>query len=409
MRPFIATLILLVLVARPELWQVSHVSSNMLSDTTMTSNDTSDNISTSFSNLYQSPSASSARQRTRRPSMTAVEPSSGISYYQFECARTPQQYEQRVAVTVLDVRRILTIVVNTLQHQDPVNPTDASFLRYFFPRNLQTVQDVFGQLLMALGGPTSQSSFHVSANNNEAPQINIFYLDPANVIRVDIAIDEPDPWVTCSSRAATAYTWYEDDLDYPPQAHGIALCEHFFDRWLPLDRITADAFGKAMDSDYMSPGIRPSWPAARALLHGKSMPQHAAGINYPPQARRPSLTDPSIELLHYDTLYTNISHIGDLSLLDPVTDRAKIAYGAYYSMKLKIWPDIDGTLHDPVLNNDNYVLMALEIYYRETYGLSEWEDPKARYGATDLLTWQSIRALEEDVMGNVRVDMPLGR
>lgn len=93
------------------------------------------------------------------------------------------------------------------------------------------------------------------------------------------------------------------------------------------------------------------------------------------------------ELLHYSPLYTNISEqITDVQMVNPHTGQIRSAYGPYFAIKVKTWPSPQGHMNDLTLNADNYVLMALEIYYRGTYDLPEWQDPTPPLDSIDLLS-----------------------
>ncbi|KAK5940696.1 hypothetical protein PMZ80_007113 [Knufia obscura] len=245
--------------------------------------------------------------------------------------------------------------------QYPVDPTDPSFLRYFFPENLQTVKDVLESLLTAIIGGSLRNP-HRKDGTDVIQLINIYYLDPLILSNSDgVPQYSYNAYPLCRRGEAVAYVWTPFNVDRAPQPYGLALCQPFFDTWHPLSKVNPSTFSTVIETEYEAIArVGASSPGARILLH---------------------------ELLHYSPLYTNISEqITDVQMVNPHTGQIRSAYGPYFAIKVKTWPSPQGHMNDLTLNADNYVLMALEIYYRGTYDLPEWQDPTPPLDSIDLLS-----------------------
>lgn len=94
----------------------------------------------------------------------------------------------------------------------------------------------------------------------------------------------------------------------------------------------------------------------------------------------PATTNTSIELFHWSDVTKPVvaNQIEDIILIRPDDKRQVRAYRSFYAMKVK-----DSTYQAqelPTENADNYVYLALEIFYRYRFGRSPWQDSPDLHG-----------------------------
>lgn len=193
-----------------------------------------------------------------------------LTYQSSHVGSDQQTYPDIVAYTLSDVYRIIATVIDILQHQDPVDPTDPSFLRYFFPENLQTVKDVLESLLTAIIGGSLRNP-HRKDGTDVIQLINIYYLDPLILSNSDgVPQYSYNAYPLCRRGEAVAYVWTPFNVDRAPQPYGLALCQPFFDTWHPLSKVNPSTFSTVIETEYEAIArVGASSPGARILLHGE--------------------------------------------------------------------------------------------------------------------------------------------
>lgn len=243
-----------------------------------------------------------------------------------------------IAVQLVLSKSIFVVQAET-EKQEPTNP---SCLRYFFKEDLDIVKWVYAYLLAVLGTPSATFD----------GMRTCLYYDP-NFLKLELSYgDHPrNPSNTeCASQPLTDayYTRFKDSSGR--QQGYIAFCPRFFQLYKAFTDTNPSNFGGPwIERGCKNRDDEPSGNAARIVLH---------------------------ELIHWDLL-TSFAY--PRKILDISTEHPNglwyPSYGAYYSMHVKDWP-ANGLR--PLDNDENYVMLAWELYYQATYNLPDWQDPPPR-------------------------------
>lgn len=258
-------------------------------------------------------------------------------------AVTRQEAIVMITNAMIAVQLVLSKSIFIVQAEvEKLQPDNPSCLRYFFEEELDTVKWVYAYLLAVLGTPsaTFDTARTCLYSNPDFLKLELSYGDhprnPSNTACKD------------DSQIDAYYSRFTDP--YGRQQGYVAFCPRFFALYKAFtDMNPANFGGPWIERGCKSRDDEPSGNAARILLH---------------------------ELMHWDLLtgYAYPRGILDIALEHP-NGLSYPAYGAFESMMVKHWPS-NGLR--PLDNDDNYVMLAWELYYQETFNLPDWQDPPPR-------------------------------
>jgi len=283
----------------------------------------------------------------------------------------PVQYAKafyRVTNSVLAVQLILYKALNPIwQEATKQTPTNPSCLRYFFPDDLNTVKQLFGDIIAGLGVPSAT----LDARRRCLEQFQWFrYLE----FSYDTHPRDPSQ-DQCTDNTGVIAHYGEYDIVGGARQGYVSLCADFFDPPKPFTAVVPSNFGgPIIEKSCYDKLDEPSYSAAKTLLH---------------------------ELMHWFqiTAMWYPTQIEDVVIRLPDGQEGQ-AYGAYYAMHVKDWA-LDGK--KPLDNVDNYVSLALEMYYQATYQLPDFQDPPYRGCSRRPLR----ETLSDDLRPRTMLDMEL--
>ncbi|KAK5955756.1 hypothetical protein OHC33_003397 [Knufia fluminis] len=297
----------------------------------------------------------------------AYEVQNSLEFYQFDgpngAGPLAETYKQWVKMSLIEVHLILRTTLEVLateRAKQPRDRTNVSFLRYFFPRDLETVMQVFERILAAYGCPAYEQMKQQCIP--DVPKLVIFYNDPP--VRID-------PRQYCAKNTpeegTIAYqTQFKNEKDEPQES--ITFCPSIADSGFFARYGTISSFDLARNqaATWEGPAVfkycrnrwdEPTWSSAFLVLH---------------------------ELIHNSLRQEGVmwNRIFDLLIRRPEgvpeAGGVETAYGPFNAMHIKDWnAELE---YAPTLNDDNYVFLAVEIFWKKHWSKSEeWLDPQDPY------------------------------
>ncbi|KAK5087269.1 hypothetical protein LTR24_006864 [Lithohypha guttulata] len=214
--------------------------------------------------------------------------------------------------------------------KDPRNP---SFLRYFQPNNVWTVQDNLRAVLAVMGMPQLEEERKCLGT---IPKLQIWYGDtPAGVVDACKKPVDKQPWGFRDE--------YQDQSG--ERRDFVIFCDIYYRRYRDIRDVKCTELGT--DSTPKGYGKGSTWSASMVTLH---------------------------ELLHWRAL-TNAAtgiEIEDQVITRPDTKEETKCYEPFYSKALIDWD----TKIPPTTNVDNYVSFVTESFFAFLCPMNRpWEDP----------------------------------
>ncbi|KAK5939589.1 hypothetical protein PMZ80_007968 [Knufia obscura] len=240
-------------------------------------------------------------------------------------------------------------------------PQHPSFRRYFphTQHDLSVVKEILRSVLSTTGCPGQQFEFLRACQTQPDHKQAIFYGDPpASIVTVrDLDCRRPglQGYQNVMKRGALEQSF-------------IALCPSFFTTYRPALAVNPvkNPFGPTVQkcNYYDHWTLEPTWSSAQVMLYEllhneKFYEAHTIESGF-------TITQPVIDVLIIRPVY---------ALGDGITPEK--AYGSFRSMHVRDWSGGK----EMTSNDDNFVFLVTEIYYKKIHNLQDWWDPIDPYYA----------------------------